>query len=226
MDECGIERAIVVAGGVIPPDQMSQQIALGGYTDDDADNESVLVGCEHGDGRLVPFFFANPHRPASVYLDCGPMFRGLKLAPSVHGVPFDDPRTIALVQGAAELGHNVYAHCLHRPGFGVADYVRLAGRFPSVTFALGHAGVGDLDFYGIDLIAPVDNIVFETSCGLTATVRRALTRLGPERLLFGSEYPMQAPRVELTKLRELDLSATEWDAITWDNVSRFAGGTS
>jgi hypothetical protein len=105
----------------------------------------------------------------------------------------------------------------------VRDLVRLADRFPSVTFALGHAGVGDLDFYGIDLIEPKDNILFETSCGLAATIRRALARLGPRRLLFGSEYPMQSPRVELTKLEVLGLSDAEWDAIAWSNTSRFVG---
>lgn len=224
MDDCGIERAIVVAGGVTSPDQMSRQIVEGGYVDSDADNTAVLAGCDRSSARLVPFFFANPHRSASVYREHGPLFSGLKLAPSVHGVPFADQRTVALVEVAVELGHNVYAHCLQRPGFGVADFVSLAKRFPMVTFALGHAGVGDLDFYGVDLIAPLDNIVFETSCGLTATVRRALDRLGPRRLIFGTEYPMQSPRVELTKLRVLDLSVEEWDMIAWRNVSRFAGG--
>lgn len=223
MDSCGIDRAIVVAGAVTSADRLSRQIVEGGCVENDADNDAVLAGCARSAGRLVPFFFANPHRPASVYREHGREFRGLKLAPSVHGVLFEDDRTIALIEVAAELGHNVYVHCLHRTGFGVRDFVRLTERFPTVTFVLGHAGVGDLDFYGIDLIKPKDNILFETSCGLTATIRTALTRLGPLRLLFGSEYPMQSPRVELTKLEVLDLSTEEWDAIAWSNASRFLG---
>lgn len=223
MDDCGIDRAVVVAGAVTSADRLSRQIVEGGHVQDDADNDAVLAGCARSASRLVPLFFANPHRPASVYRRHGPDFRGLKLAPSVHGVRFDDDRVIALIQVAAELGHSVYAHCLHRTGLGVRDFVRLAARFPSVTFVLGHAGVGDLDFYGIDLIKPNDNILFETSCGLTATIRAALNRLGPHRLLFGSEYPMQSPRVELTKLEVLGLSTDEWEAIAWHNVRRFVG---
>jgi len=223
MDEHGIDRAIVVAGAVASPDRLSRQIVEGGHVEDDADNGAVLAGGGRSAGRLVPFFFANPHRPATVYRDGGPLFRGLKLAPAVHGVPFDDSRTVELIEVAAELGHNVYAHCLHRRGFGVRDFVRLAARFPATTFALGHSGVGDLDFHGIDLIEPMGNILFETSCGLTATVRRALSRLGPERLMFGSEYPMQSPRVELTKLEVLELSEREWDDIAWRTATRFAG---
>ncbi|WP_374314281.1 amidohydrolase family protein [Streptomyces sp. XM4011] len=223
MDRNGIERSVVVAGAVASPDRLSRQLVLGGEVHDDADNAAVLAGSERSGGRLVPFFFANPHRPAAVYREHGRSFRGLKLAPSVHGLPFTDPRVISLVAVAAELGHGVYAHCSNRPGFGVGDYVALARGFPSVTFALGHAGVGDLDLYGIDLIGPQHNILFETSCGLTATVGIALNRLGADRLLFGSEYPLQAPRVELTKMECLDLTGSQWQAIAWDNAARFAG---
>ncbi|WP_157254635.1 amidohydrolase family protein [Nonomuraea typhae] len=223
MDNCGIDRAIVVAGAVVSADVLSRQIIEGGFVKDDADNDAVRAGCARSGGRLAPLFFANPHRPASVYREQGPDFQGLKLAPSVHGVPFEDERTVALIEVAVELGHNVYAHCLHRADFGVRDLICLAARFPDTTFILGHAGVGDLDFYGIDLIKPEDNILLETSCGLTATVRTALSRLGAQRVVFGSEYPMQSPRVELTKLEVLNLTAEEWQAVAWDNAHRFLG---
>ena len=222
MDACGIDRAIVVAGGVVSPERMSRLLALGGGVRDDADNEAVRRGCERSGGRLVPFFFGNPHRP-SAYREQGEHFAGLKLAPTVHGVPLDDPRTRELVDVAAEFGHNVYAHCLPRPGSTVADLVRLARRYPSLTFALGHTGVGDMDLYGIDLVAPVPNVVVETSCGLTATVPWALRRLGRERVLFGSEYPMQSPRVELVKLQAAGLSEEDWRSVAWANVWRFVG---
>jgi predicted TIM-barrel fold metal-dependent hydrolase len=223
MDARGIDRALVVAGAVVSADRLARQIVDGGHAEDDADNDAVLAGCEQADGRLVPFFFANPHAPADVYRSRGPDFRGLKMAPVVHGVPFLDDRVVALVKVADDLGHSVYTHCLHRSGFGVRDLVALAQRFPATVFALGHCGVGDLDFYGIDLVEPVGNIVFETSCGLTATVRRALERLGPHRVMFGSEYPMQAPVVELTKIAALGLSAAEWEAVTWRTADEFVG---
>lgn len=223
MDTRGIVRTVVVAGAVVSADRLSRQLIEGGYVEDDADNDEVLAGAGTADGRLVPFFFANPHRPADVYRVRGSDFRGLKLAPGVHGVQLLDDRVVALVEVAAKLGHNVYTHCLHRPGFGVRDLVELANRFPDTAFALGHCGVGDLDFYGIELVEPVGNIVFETSCGLTATVRRALERLGPHRLMFGSEYPMQAPLVELTKLEVLGLSSSEWEAVTWHTAANFVG---
>lgn len=223
MDSNGIARAIVVAGGVAAPDVLSRQIVEGGYLTHDADNAALLDSSDQAGPRLIPFFFANPHRSADVYQQEGKSFHGLKLAPAVHGVPFGDDRMVTLVRVAADLGHNVYAHCLHREGFGVRDYLALARAFPAVTFALGHSGVGDVDLYGIDLIAPQENIVFETSCGLVAASRAALARLGPDRMMFGTEYPMQSPRVELAKLDALDLTDGQFRAIAWQNPARFAG---
>jgi uncharacterized protein len=114
----------------------------------------------------------------------------------------------------------VYVVCIQRPGCGVADLVALAERFPGVTFVLGHSGVGNIDFYGVELVAPRPNIVLETSGGYTTVVRAALDVLGPERVLFGSEFPLQHPSVELAKFAALDLTPDQWRAVAWDNAAR------
>ncbi|MFI9173101.1 amidohydrolase family protein [Streptomyces lincolnensis] len=225
MDSCGIDRAVVVAGGVVDPDQLSRQIIEGGALDRDADNDAVRAACATTGGRLVPFFFANPHRAGADYRAAGRHFAGLKLAPSVHGVPLDDPRHAELAATAEEFGHGVYLHCVARPGFGVAELVGLARRFTAVTFVLGHAGVGDMDLYGIDLIRPLPNVLFETSGGYSAVVRAALNRLGPERVLLGTEYPLQHPSVELAKYHALGLSEPEWRLVAWENTRRLTGET-
>src|SRR5438270_56907 len=71
--------------------------------------------------------------------------------------------TYAYVEVAQQFGHPVYAHCLDREGFRVSDFVTLAKSFPQVRFILGHGGIGPLDFPGIQEIAPVGNILYETS---------------------------------------------------------------
>jgi len=225
MDANGIDRAVVVAGGAITPHELSRQIVEGGHVEGDADNDAVEKGCEDSGGRLVPFFFANPHNGSSQYRERAARFSGLKLAPGVHGVPLLDPRTKNLVSVAGQVGHNVYLHCLQREGFTVRDLVALAAEFPLVRLVLGHAGVGDLDFYGVDLIADSANIHFETSGGYTSVIRHALDRLGPERVLFGSEHPLQSSRVELLKFEELGLTEEERKLVMWDNAVRLLGET-
>lgn len=220
MDDVCIERAVVSAGGTIPLERLSQQIVEGGSADVDADNDFVLDACIQSEGRLVPFFLANPHRGSGHYRARVDEFSGLELAPAVHGVALTDDRTTALVRVADDAGHPVYLHCLARDGFTVKALVVIASRFPSVRFVLGHSGIGHIDLYGVNLISGRRNIFFETSGGYARVIQHALERLGPERLLFGSEYPLQHPTVELAKYRSLNLGSKVWERIAWTNASK------
>ncbi|MCX5405571.1 amidohydrolase family protein [Streptomyces sp. NBC_00335] len=223
MDECGIGRAVVCAGGTMPLAQLSRFLVEGGHIESDADNDAVLRACEASDGRLIPFFFANPHRDPEHYRKAAPDFRGMEISPAVHGVALTDPRTAGLVEAARDFGHSVYTVCLERDGSRVADLVSLALRYPEVTFVLGHAGIGNIDLYAVELIAPLPNVLLETSGGYTCVARAAVEQLGADRVLFGSEAPLQHPEVELTKLRHLGLGDEDWQKIAWRNACRLLG---
>ncbi|PJE95957.1 hydrolase [Streptomyces carminius] len=220
LDECGLTRAVVCAGGTIDLDRLSRQLVEGGHVGTDADNDAVLDACAGTDGRLVPFFFANPHRSPEAYRARAAEFRGLEISPAVHGVGLTDPRVAGLVGVAAEYGHPVYVVCLARHGAGVADLVTLARRFPRVSFVLGHSGIGNIDFHALTLIRDEPNILLETSGGYTCVAEAAVSRLGAGRLVFGSEYPLQHPAVELAKFRVLSLPPGQWRQIAWDNAHR------
>lgn len=223
MDAWGIDRAVVCAGGMIDLDRLSTQIIEGGQVETDADNDAVLADCHRSDGRLVPFFFGNPHTDPDNYRDRAGEFRGLEISPAVHGVPLTDERITGLVEVAGEHRHPVYVVCLGRPGASVVDLVTLAEKFPAVTFVLGHCGFIGIDMYAINKIASTDNIAAETSGSYTGIVRAALERLGPGRVLFGTEYPLQHPSVELAKLRALELGADSWRSVMWGNAHRILG---
>ncbi|MCD0448636.1 amidohydrolase family protein [Actinocorallia sp. API 0066] len=223
LDRCGLERAVVCAGGTIDLDRLSRQLIEGGHVETDADNDAVLAACAGTDGRLVPFFFANPHRAPDAYRSGAAGFRGLEISPAVHGVGLDDPRVEALVGVAADFRHPVYVVCLDRPGAGVADLVALARVFPDVSFVLGHSGIGNIDFHALNLIKDEPNILLETSGGYTCVVEAAVDRLGAERVVFGSEYPLQHPSVELAKYQALGLPAGQWRRVAWDNAHRLLG---
>ena len=223
MDECGLERAVVCAGATIDLDRLSRQLIEGGHIETDADNDTVLETCAGADGRLLPFFFANPHRSPDVYRERAAQFCGLEVSPAVHGVGLTDPRVIELVAVAAEFGHPVYTVCLDRTGAGVADLVSLSRKFPQVNFVLGHSGIGNIDLYALTLIRDEPNILLETSGGYTCVAEAALSRLGPLRVLFGSEYPLQHPTVELAKFRALRIPPEQWRQVAWDNAHRLLG---
>ena len=209
----GIARAIVVAGGVVSREQLARQLAGDDGLDIDANNDAVLRAAVGSEGRLIPFFYANPHRGASDYRAAGAAFAGLKLGPVVHGVGFADPRTHALLEAAREFGHPLYTHCLARPGLRVTDLVALARLFPTVRIILGHAGIGPVDFGAVELLVDAPNVWFETSGGFTSVIAAACAKLGARRVLFGGEFPLQSPAAEVAKIRHAGLSATDCELV-------------
>ena len=223
MDGLEIEKTVVVAGGTISPELLSLHFAKGGSQDVDIDNAAIQSACASSRGRLLPFYFANPLRGAQPYISAAKDFFGLKLAPIVHGVPFSDPRMHDLIAAAASLRHPIYLHCLPHDGFSVADLVQLAAAHPTASIIMGHGGVGHGDFHGISLIAPQPNIFFEISGSFSFATKIAWQKLGAERVLFGSEYPLQDHRVELEKMRCLDVPESDYRKMMRDNILRLLG---
>lgn len=219
----GIHGAAISAGGVIDLPRLSRQLVEGGHVTADPDNELVRDFCLRSSGRFVPVYFANPHRPAQEYADQASGYRGLEISPAVHGVPLTDPRVTDLVRVASAARHSVYVVCLIRPGCGVTDLAALAGAHPGTEFVLGHAGTGNIDLYALDLIADLPNVLLETSGGYTSVLSAALDRLGPARLLFGSEYPLQDPLVELAKFRAVGIPPEAWALVGRQNAHRVLG---
>jgi predicted TIM-barrel fold metal-dependent hydrolase len=92
-----------------------------------------------------------------------------------------------------------------------------------VTFVLGHCGFVGIDLYALNTVRPEGNIVAETSGCYTGVAAAAVERLGADRVLFGTDYPMQHPSVELAKLHALDLTDEARDKIAWRNAHRILG---
>lgn len=223
MDAAGVTRSVVVAGGVISLDRMAEQIIGGGHVDVEPDNETVRHLCEASGGRLRPCWFGNPHRGPEEYRAAAAGYAGLELAPAVHGVPLDDPRTTPWIEAAGEAGHSVYVVPIGRPGCGTADLATLAERFPEVVFVMGHCGFIGIDAHAVNTVAPLKNVYAETSGAYTVIARIAVERLGADRVLFGSDYPAQAYEVELAKMRALRLPPNERRQVMWGNAGRILG---
>lgn len=201
MEALGIVKTVVVAGGVLPRNAL-----LGRPTNVPAPNQKVYDLCQKSDGKLLPFYFANPFEEPQEYRAHGEKYFGTKLGPIVHGVALNDPRYTAYLHLSQEFHHPVYLHCLPREGFDVPALLRLAKSHPKISFILGHAGIGNCDFLAVDLIKNQKNISFETSGGFSSVISYAVKTLGISRILFGTEYPLQAPEIELEKMRCLDLA--------------------
>jgi predicted TIM-barrel fold metal-dependent hydrolase len=223
MDRAGIDRAAVSAGGLIGLDELSVQITYGGRAEAPADNAAVAQACERSGGRLLPFYFADPRRDVDAYRKEAEAFRGLEISPAVHGFRLDEPVVAELVSVAVAMRHPVYVVTTGRPGCRPADLARLAFEFPQATVVWGHCGHTGLEVAGLAELAPLPNVVAELSGCLTVTARTAVERLGAGRVLFGTEFPLQHPAVELAKCAALGLAPADHDRLMWTNACRLLG---
>ncbi|MEV6841947.1 amidohydrolase family protein [Actinoplanes sp. NPDC051411] len=223
MDRAGIDRAAVSAGGLIGLDELSVQITYGGRVETPADNSAVAQACERSGGRLLPFYFADPRRDVDAYRKEAEHFRGLEISPAVHGFRLDEPAVAELVAIAAAMRHPVYVVTTGRPGCRPADLARLAFEFPQAVLVWGHCGHTGLEMAGLAELAPLSNVVAELSGCLTVTARTAIDRLGAGRVLFGTEFPLQHPAVELAKCAALGLEPADRDRVLRTNACRLLG---
>jgi len=89
-------------------------------------------------------------------------------------------------------------------------------------------GLNDPDYAAIDVAARNPNVFLETSgMPMHAKIVEAVERVGPDRVLYGSDAPFHHPAVELTKVRVSGLPQDLADRVLGENGRRlfFGEGT-
>ncbi len=156
--------------------------------------------------------------------------RGIKLHPSMQIIAADAPPTMELYPACERLRLPVFFHS-GRTGLEVAnqaDFVSLdhyeapVREFPNLDFVLGHSGAV-LDFdAAIALARDCPNVWLCLAGPSVPALERLVAELGPERLLFGSDWPFYPMAYQLSKV----LIATRCDPTVRDlmlsgNAERF-----
>jgi len=98
------------------------------------------------------------------------------------------------------------------------DVIRVARKYPEFPFVIAHCGRWcDATREGI---TRVDNVYIDTSIAPLFLIRKSLSIVGADRVLFGSDYPYSHPRIELEKILLLNLPDDKTEAILSGNFSR------
>jgi predicted TIM-barrel fold metal-dependent hydrolase len=171
------------------------------------DNEYVRGVVESVPGAYG-LVWSNPRLPG--YLDEArelldhPRFLGMKLHPLLDGYHPNDPAVHPLVELLLERDLPVLIHCGH-PIFTLPWSIEeLAVNFPEAKIVLGHMGHGNVVYINgsIDVAERNPNVYLETSgMPMHTKIREAVVRVGPERVLYGSDAPFHHPEVEILKVR-------------------------
>ena len=139
--------------------------------------------------------------------------RGLKLHPIIQKVALSSDETRAAVATFTAHGLPVLFHCgissyylgreriREQTRYGEIRYAReLVNAFPSLRFVAGHSGLFEVSDV-IEMLSGCSNVWVDTSFQSVATVRKLIATFGPERVLFGSDWPFgnRQPAVAIVK---------------------------
>ena len=212
MDRHGIGRAILA-----PTDTW---LAV----DNQEGNDQILAWMHRWPDRLLGYATANPWYGQRALteleraLDAG--LHGIKLHPARQGYMLLEPVVEPILALAAQRRVPVYV----LTGVPIASMplqlTELARRFPDVTFIMGRSGRTD---FSIDLLPAAQlaaNIYIETAYNLPATLSSIVQAIGPQRLIFASDIPMNNLGLELGKLELMPQWPAIRDAVLGTNMSQ------
>lgn len=178
------------------------------------DNELTREIVEHVPNAWA-LFWANPREPhcaerCAALLD-HPKFLGVKLHPLLDGFHPNDPIVHPVAEMLLERDMPVLIHCGH-PIFTLPWSIEeLALQFPELKVVLGHMGHGNIIYINgaIDVAERNPNVYLETSgMPMHSKIRTAFERVGPDKVMFGSDAPFHDPGVELRKVEASGLKAS------------------
>lgn len=216
LDAAGIDRAAVMTYVDLPG---SNPAAL----------EYVAEAVGRFPDRLIGFARLNPNyrRDALVALEraVGELgFRGVKLHPTTTLAHPAGDATVELMRRCGELGVPVLFHCGDDPYTTPQAIEAGARQAPEAAVVLGHMGGY---FHVEDAIAAAErcpNLYLETSAmPYPWKIAEAVTRLGPERVLFGSDGPGCNPALEIAKVRMLGLPPEDEALLLGGSAARLLG---
>jgi predicted TIM-barrel fold metal-dependent hydrolase len=217
------------------------------------DAASVAGAVSRHPRRFVGFFMVDPTQPDAVSTTSNAIaqngMRAICLFPAMHRYSIQDERAKRIVEvAAATPGTAVFVHCgvlsvgvrkkLGLPSpfdirFGnPLDLHAIALSHPQTTFIIPHFGAGL--FREALMVADLcPNVLLDTSSSngwikyvglsLADVFRRALSVVGPERLLFGSDSSF-FPRGWVRDVYEQQRAALDEVGVTADTRDRIFGG--
>ncbi len=166
------------------------------------------------------------HLDAACELLEHPRFLGVKLHPLLDGYHPNDPMLHPLYEALVERDLPVLVHCGH-PIFTLPWSIEEAVvEFPALRLILGHMGHGNIVYINgaIDVAERNPHVFLETSgMPMHTKIKEAVERVGPERVLYGSDAPFHHPSVELQKVRVSGLSDADVNRVLGENSIRLFG---
>ncbi|MGM9652735.1 MAG: amidohydrolase family protein [Eubacteriales bacterium] len=154
--------------------------------------------------------------------------RGVKLHPDIQGIDIDDPKLLPLY----EIVEGRMPICFHmgdnRPQYRFSEARKLRHvleMFPRLEVIAAHLGGYRAHEEAIEYLAGHENVWYDTSSSLwylsPGEAASIIGKLGTDRVMFGTDYPVKNPAAELALFSRLPLTDAQREDILWNNAIRF-----
>lgn len=194
-------------------------------------NDFVMDACAR-DPRLIPIVnipkeTARPKTALKNFAKKGA--RGLKIHTAADGEGVDSKRYRDLLATASDLGLFVILHtgCLHsnlvfkNPALSRADlFTPWFEEFQNLTFILAHMNFHEPQV-AMNLVTEYGNVHVDTSWQPAETIAEAVRRVGAERVMFGSDWPLLGNNISVGLQRIQDCVDT--GLITTEDSKKILG---
>lgn len=205
------------------------------------DNDYVMEAVARYPGRLVGLAVLTPCVGEKAVYEmerCAKGgLRGLgELMPDGQGYTLSDVDTLRPIMEAAQaLGWVVLTHSNEQVGHDYAGkgktgpevVLRFAQAFPDMRIVCAHWG-GGLLFYELmpEVSKTLRNVCYDTAASpylYDDRIFRVAAEIAPDKILFGSDYPLLRARTYLKRIRAVGLAAEAEQAILGRNAARVFG---
>jgi predicted TIM-barrel fold metal-dependent hydrolase len=222
LDDAGIDRAVV-----FPPLLEGGEFVDLNYVQANAAVRNAVAEFPDrliGFVRVDPNFGADAEAEATRNLEGG--MRGMILHPDWECFYPNDSSVHHLMALMDRFRVPVAFHSGESDYYGMSGpalFLQLAKRFPGVSIVLKHMGYRLAeDAIAVALERP--NVYLETSGNLCSNIAKAITRLGADRVVFGSDSPYHSPKVEMMKITSLPMvSEADKRKVLGENLARLLG---
>lgn len=197
-------------------------------------NDIVARAVEQHPNRFIGVGFVTPHYPDEALRELERAFdllgmRFLKIYPDYFGRPQDDPAYAPILEWANDRGLVIMSHAYYPllgegPAAAPGRYETLTARYPRVTWVMAHQGDGGSPEV-TEAARRLPNIYLETAGSgcVNGGVQRVVASVGPDRVLYGSDYLLFDMRAQIGKIVTADIPEEAKRKILGLNAARLLG---
>jgi predicted TIM-barrel fold metal-dependent hydrolase len=196
-------------------------------------NARLAEECRRYPGFLIPFGSVNPHQPdwEEDLRRCHEQHHmpGIRLHPNYHGYRLDDPAFARLVEKAAERrlvvqvvvrmeDERTHHPLMQVPAVDLSPLPAVLTRLPEVRLQVLNGSFEPRDETLLALARTRKTHFDFANVESVGGLAKMLQRIGSDRVLFGTHFPLFYPESALLKMRESTLKEEEIQAIQHANA--------